>query len=64
MTAEQIIRSGTEDLTGRRDELTSLYRDDTENSIGGEFLLEEIALIDMELNNRGYKLLWQRGQMD
>ena len=63
MSAEQIIKASTEDLSRRREELMGL--DGTgESSIGDEFILEEAALIELELKNRGYKLQWQRGEVD
>ena len=61
MDAERIIRSGTEELTERRNELMSLYNSN-ESALSGEFLLEEAALIETELKNRGYRLQWERAR--
>ena len=60
MTAEQIIKSKTPELTTRHDELIDMYQVG-ESPAGTEFLLEEAALIEVELKNRGLKNNWQPG---
>ena len=61
MSAEQIIKASTDTLSARREELVELYGTG-ESSVGEEFLLEEAALIEIELKNRGYRLKWQRDE--
>lgn len=59
MSPEQIIKSDTESLTSRHDELIGIYGSN-DNNTGGEYLLEEAALIELELKNRGFRTCWQK----
>lgn len=59
MGAEEIIKATTNTLTERHKELLSLYAE-SEKDILEDFILNELALIEIELKNRGFAQKWMK----